>query len=88
MCVRLTLSERRVGALQRLQLASGSLLCWPIRYTKFIDLGGFRLDDVVVELEPTVLDMTDWYCPARRFVMRQEVRYKNQLQIVDVVEIE
>ncbi|CAG9167548.1 hypothetical protein LMG23992_00836 [Cupriavidus laharis] len=86
--VRLTLSERRVGPLQRLQLASGSLLCWPIRYTKFIDLGGFRLDDVVVDLEPTVLDMTDWYCPARRFVMRQEVRYKNQLQVIDVVEIE
>lgn len=86
--VRLTLSERRVGPLQRLKLATGSLLCWPIRYTKFVDLGGFRLDDVVVELEPTVLDMTDWYCPARRFVMRQEVRYKNQLQIIDVMEIE
>jgi hypothetical protein len=86
--VRLTLSERRVGPLQRLALATGSLLCWPIRYTKFVDIGGFRLDDVVVELEPAVLDMTDWYCPARRFVMRQEVHYKNQLQIIDVAEIE
>ncbi len=86
--VRLTLSDRTVGALQRLTLASGTLLCWPIRYTKFVDTGSFRLGDSVVELEPTLLDMTDWYCPARRFVMRQEVRYQNRLQIVDVAEIE
>ncbi|WP_439686145.1 DUF3108 domain-containing protein [Cupriavidus oxalaticus] len=86
--VRLTLSERVVGPRQRLQLASGTLLCWPIRYTKFVDPGSFRLIDTDIELEPTVLDMTDWYCPARRFVMRQEVRYKNQQQVVDVVEIE
>lgn len=86
--VRLTLSERTVGPLQRLKLASGTLLCWPIRYTKFVDPGRFRLVDTDIELEPTVLDMTDWYCPARRFVMRQEVRYKNQHQVVDVVDIE
>ncbi|CAN7771564.1 hypothetical protein LJR296_007419 [Cupriavidus necator] len=60
----------------------------PIRYTKFVDPGRFRLVDTDIELEPTVLDMTDWYCPARRFVMRQEVRYKNQHQVVDVVDIE
>ncbi|MNT93577.1 hypothetical protein D3C72_2350820 [compost metagenome] len=53
-----------------------------------MDPGRFRLVDTDIELEPTVLDMTDWYCPARRFVMRQEVRYRNQLQVVDVVEIE
>lgn len=86
--VRLTLSERTVGPLQRLKLATGTLLCWPIRYTKFVDPGRFRLVDTDIELVPTVLDMTDWYCPARRFVMRQEVRYKNQHQVVDVVEIE
>ncbi|SCU83758.1 conserved hypothetical protein [Cupriavidus necator] len=86
--VRLTLSERIVGPRQRLQLTSGTLLCWPVRYTKFVDPGSFRLVDTDIELEPTVLDMTDWYCPARRFVMRQEVRYKDQLQVVDVVEIE
>ncbi|MDX6008693.1 hypothetical protein [Cupriavidus necator] len=86
--VRLTLSERTVGPLQRLKIATGTLLCWPIRYTKFVDPGRFRLVDTDIELEPTVLDMIDWYCPARRFVMRQEVRYGNQHQVVDVVEIE
>ncbi|AEI83055.1 hypothetical protein CNE_BB2p02510 (plasmid) [Cupriavidus necator N-1] len=83
------LFERRVGTLQRLKLATGgTLLCWPIRYTKFVDPGRFRLVDTDIELEPTMLDMTDWCCPARRLVMRQEVRYRNQQQVADVLEID
>jgi hypothetical protein len=42
----------------------------------------------VVQVEPTVMQVTDWYCPADAFVLRTEVRQDDKVQRIDVTALE
>ncbi len=79
---------RHVGRRQTIETPMGRKECMPITYEKRTSLGPVLLGDDVVQVEPTLMEVTDWYCPAEAFVLRTEVRQKGKLQRVDVTSLE
>ncbi|MGO4223681.1 hypothetical protein AB4Y64_17740, partial [Lysobacter sp. TAF61] len=66
----------------------GRKQCMPITYEKRTSLGPLMVGDEILQLEPSVLYVTDWYCPAEAFVLRTEIRQNNKVQRVDVTALE
>lgn len=48
-----------------------------------MEFAGERLESI-----PTVMNVTDWYCPSVFFVLRTEVRQMGKVQRVDVTAFE
>jgi len=80
--------SRRVGRKQMINTVMGRKECMPITYEKRTSLGPLMVGDEILQLEPSVLNVTDWYCPAEAFVLRTEIRHNNQVQRVDVTALE
>lgn len=79
---------RHVGRRQWIETAMGRKECMPITYEKRTSLGPLLVGDDVVHVEPTVMHVTDWYCPSDAFVLRTEVRQQDKVQRVDVISLE
>lgn len=80
--------SRTVGRRQMINAAMGRKECMPITYEKRTSLGPLMVGDEILQLEPSVLHVTDWYCPMEAFVLRTEVRQNNKVQRVDVTSLE
>jgi len=80
-------SERDVGRPQPMQTVLGTLQCRPIRYTRTATLGLLRLGNEMIEPDPTVAHITDWFCPEAGVVMRQDVEQNGQTQVINVVDL-
>jgi len=80
--------SRTVGRRQMINTAMGRKECMPITYEKRTSLGPLMVGDEILQLEPSVLHVTDWYCPMEAFVLRTEVRQNNKVQRVDVTALE
>ncbi|SPA35019.1 conserved hypothetical protein; putative exported protein [Cupriavidus taiwanensis] len=82
------IGSRHVGRLQMLDTLMGRKQCQPISYDKRTSLGPLMIGGELVQVEPTVMHVTDWYCPAEAFVLRTEVRQDDKVQRVDVTALE
>ncbi len=80
--------SRRVGRKQMIDTVMGRKECMPITYEKRTSLGPLMIGDEILQLEPSVLHVTDWYCPMEAFVLRTEIRQNNKVQRVDVTALE
>jgi hypothetical protein len=80
--------SRHVGHKQMIDTVLGRKECMPITYEKRTSLGPLMVGDELLQLEPSVLHVTDWYCPAEAFVLRTEIRQNNKLFKVDVTALE
>jgi len=80
--------SRHVGRKQMIDTVLGRKECMPITYEKRTSLGPLMVGDELLQLEPSVLHVTDWYCPAEAFVLRTEIRQNNTVQKVDVTSLE
>lgn len=80
--------SRQVGRRQMINTVMGRKECMPITYQKRTSLGPLMVGDEIVQLDPSVLHVTDWYCPAEAFVLRTEIRQNNKVQRVDVTALE
>lgn len=76
--------SRRVGKRQVIDTVLGRKNCLPITYDKRTSLGPLMVGDEVIQVEPTVMHITDWYCPTEAFVLRTDIRQLDQLQRIDV----
>ncbi len=81
-------SSRHVGKRQMIDTMLGRKECMPITYDKRTSLGPLMVGEEVVQVEPTVMHVTDWYCPAEAFVLRTEIRQQDKVQRVDVTGLE
>jgi hypothetical protein len=82
------IGSRHVGKRQMIDTVMGRKECLPVTYEKRTSLGPLMVGDEAVQVEPTVMHVTDWYCPAEAFVLRTEVRQDNKVQRVDVTALE
>ncbi|SOY60652.1 hypothetical protein [Cupriavidus taiwanensis] len=82
------IGSRHVGKLQMIDTLMGRKECQPISYDKRTSLGPLLIGGELVQVEPTVMHVTDWYCPAEAFVLRTEVRQDDKVQRVDVTALE
>ncbi len=82
------ISSRQVGRRQMIDTVMGRKECLPITYDKRTSLGPLLVGDEVVQVEPTVMHITDWYCPAEAFVLRTEVMQDGKVQRIDVTALE
>jgi len=80
--------SRHVGRKQMINTVMGSKECMPITYEKRTSLGPLMVGEELLQLEPSVLHVTDWYCPMEAFVLRTEIRQNNEVQRVDVTALE
>ncbi|MGO4330660.1 hypothetical protein AB4Z48_01710 [Cupriavidus sp. 2TAF22] len=78
-----TIGERRVGRARSIETMMGRRQCMPITYQKRSALGPLMMGDDVIQTEPAVMEITDWYCPTEAFVMRTEVRQKGKVERID-----
>lgn len=81
-------SSRHVGRRQWIDTAMGRKECLPITYDKRTSLGALVVGGELVPLEPTVMHVTDWYCPDVAFVLRTDVRQEGKTQRIDVTSME
>lgn len=81
-------SSRHVGRRQMIDTVMGRKECMPITYEKRTSLGPLMVGEEILQLDPSVLHVTDWYCPAESFVLRTEIRQNNKVQKVDVTALE
>lgn len=84
----INISSRQVGRRQMIDTVMGRKECLPITYEKRTSLGPLLVGDEVVQVEPTVMQITDWYCPAEAFVLRTEVMQDGKVQRIDVTAME
>jgi len=82
------ISSRQVGRRQMIDTVMGRKECLPVTYDKRTSLGPLLVGEEVVQVEPTVMHITDWYCPAEAFVMRTEVMQDGKVQRIDVTAME
>jgi hypothetical protein len=82
------IGSRHVGKRQIIDTVMGRKECQPVTYEKRTSLGPLMVGDALVQVEPTVMHVTDWYCPADAFVLRTEVRQGDKVQRVDVTALE
>ncbi|MGX0937311.1 hypothetical protein ACUXQ2_003394 [Cupriavidus metallidurans] len=80
--------SRHVGRKQMIDTVLGRKECMPITYEKRTSLGPLMIGDELLQLEPSVLHVTDWYCPTEAFVLRTEIRQNNKVQKVNVTALE
>ncbi|SDP48654.1 hypothetical protein SAMN04488595_1107 [Ralstonia sp. 25mfcol4.1] len=80
--------SRHVGRKQMINTVMGRKECMPITYEKRTSLGPLMVGEELLQLEPSVLHVTDWYCPMEAFVLRTEIRQNNEVQRVDVTALE
>ncbi|CAG9172198.1 hypothetical protein LMG32289_02587 [Cupriavidus pampae] len=80
--------SRHVGRKQMIDTVLGRRECLPITYEKRTSLGPLQVGDEMLQVEPSLLNVTDWYCPSDAFVLRTEIRQNNRLQRVDVTAME
>ncbi|WP_052165984.1 hypothetical protein [Cupriavidus sp. WS] len=78
-----TIGERRVGRARAIETTLGRRECMPITYEKRNSLGPVLMGDEVIQTEPAVMEITDWYCPTESFVLRTEVRQKGKVETID-----
>lgn len=74
----INVGTRHVGKRQMIDTVLGRKECMPITYEKRTSLGPLMVDEEVVQVEPAVLNVTDWYCPVEAFVLRTEVRQRDK----------
>ncbi|WP_441628438.1 hypothetical protein [Cupriavidus sp. 2MCAB6] len=84
----ISVSSRHVGKRQMIDTVLGRKECMPITYEKRTSLGPLMVGEEVVQVEPTVMHVTDWYCPAEAFVLRTEIRQQDKVQRIDVTAME
>ncbi|WP_432260751.1 hypothetical protein [Cupriavidus sp. TMH.W2] len=84
----INIGSRRVGKRQMIDTVMGRKECLPVSYEKRTSLGPLLVGDEVVQVEPTVMHVTDWYCPGDAFVLRTEVRQGDKVQRIDVTALE
>lgn len=84
----LQVASRRVGKRQHIDTALGSIECVPIRYERVTDLGPLQVAGDAIPTQPTVMQITDWYCPSQGFVMRSDVEENGKVQRIDTTSIE
>jgi len=84
----INISSRQVGRRQMIDTVMGRKECLPVTYDKRTSLGPLLVGEEVVQVEPTLMHVTDWYCPAEAFVLRTEIRQEGKLQSVDVTALE
>ena len=83
----ITISSRHVGRRRMIDTALGRKDCIPITYEKHASLGPTQLVDTLIMTTPSVMQITDWYCPSERFVLRTEVREQGKVQRIDTTAI-
>lgn len=83
----ITISSRHVGRRRAIDTALGRKECIPITYEKRSSLGPAQLVDALILTTPSVMQITDWYCPSERFVLRTEVREQGKVQRIDTTAI-
>ncbi|GAB7545180.1 hypothetical protein CS8_048590 [Cupriavidus sp. 8B] len=83
----ITIGSRRVGRRRIIETALGRKECIPITYEKRSSLGPTQLVDTLIMTTPSVMQITDWYCPSERFVLRTEVREQGKVQRIDTTAI-
>ncbi|QYY28917.1 hypothetical protein K2O51_01445 [Cupriavidus pinatubonensis] len=84
----INISSRQVGRRQMIDTVLGRRECLPITYEKRTSLGPLLVGEEVVQVEPSVMQITDWYCPAEAFVLRTEVKQDGKVQRIDVTAME
>jgi hypothetical protein len=84
----INISSRQVGRRQMIDTVMGRKECLPITYEKRTSLGPLLVGEEVVQVEPTVMHITDWYCPSEAFVLRTEVMQDGKVQRIDVTALE
>jgi hypothetical protein len=82
-----SIGERRVGRAQSIDTAMGRRQCLPVTYEKRTSLGPLMMGDEVIQTEPAIMNVTDWYCPTEAFVLRTEVRQKGKVERIDTTAI-
>ncbi|WP_439686060.1 hypothetical protein [Cupriavidus oxalaticus] len=82
------IGSRQVGRRQVIETVMGRKECLPITYEKRTSLGPVLVGEEVVQVEPSVMHVTDWYCPSDAFVLRTEVRQDGNVQRIDVTALE
>ncbi|WP_043355621.1 hypothetical protein [Cupriavidus basilensis] len=80
----ISVGSRHVGKRQMIDTVLGRKECMPITYEKRTSLGPLMVGEEVVQVEPTLMHVTDWYCPAEAFVLRTEIRQQDKVQRIDV----
>ena len=82
-----SVGERRVGRAQSIETMLGRRECMPITYEKRTSLGPLMMGDDLIQTEPAIMSVTDWYCPTEAFVLRTEVRQKGKVERIDTTAI-
>lgn len=82
------IGSRHVGRRQSIDTALGPRSCLPITYEKRTSIGPLILGEEVIQTEPTVMQVTEWYCPGEAFVLRTEIRQNGKVQRIDVTSVE
>jgi hypothetical protein len=82
------ISSRHVGRKQVIDTALGKKECLPITYIKRTALGPLLVGGELVKVEPTEMNVTDWYCPAEAFVLRTDILQDGKVQRIDVTALE
>ncbi|AOY92617.1 hypothetical protein BKK79_13130 [Cupriavidus sp. USMAA2-4] len=77
------ISVRQVGKRRVIQTALGPSECLPIRYVRTTSVGRLIVAGVQVLTEPSRMSVTDWFCPAEGFVMRQDIVEGGEAQRID-----
>jgi hypothetical protein len=83
----ITISSRHVGRRRVIETALGRKECIPITYEKRASLGPTQLVDALIMTTPSVMQITDWYCPSEGFVLRTEVNENGKIQRIDTTAI-
>ncbi|MDF3838607.1 hypothetical protein P3W85_37585 [Cupriavidus basilensis] len=79
--------ERRVGRRQTIETALGPRECFPITYEKRSSIGPLMMGDELIQPEPAVMNITEWFCPSEGYVLRTEVHQKGKVERIDTTAI-
>lgn len=85
--LRISTSQKTVGAKQSIATALGQKNCWPIRYTREIEPTQASFNGIRLPIPGMKSDITDWFCPDANMVMKQESRQNGATSVVEVTHI-
>ncbi|GAB2446455.1 hypothetical protein [Cupriavidus yeoncheonensis] len=83
-----SVTSRRVGKREFIRTALGRSECVPIEYVRTTSLGPMVVAGDQIATKPTRMQVTDWYCPTRGMVMRQDVSEDGKVQHIETTVVE
>ena len=83
----LRMGEKTVGAQQSIDTAAGQQSCWPVSYTRSTDPTIINMRGAMIPLPMIQSQVTDWFCPSLKLVMKQDIMQSGQRSVIEVKSI-